>query len=140
MTRCCQLLPKRKETTNLLCPLTPSATHLALATLRMEPQFMTMGQTAGTAAALAAKAGVAVQDVDRAALTGILLAEGQILSAAQLPGGKPGHKVDPGGSKVGYVCAQDRCFQSVHAAVANSTCDKCAPLKPAEWLALKQHW
>ena len=125
---------------------------------------MTMGQTAGTAAALAAKVGVAVQDVDRAALTGkthdhcchlgcilpsvpamivrtgILLAEGQILSAAQLPGGKPGHKVDPGGSKVGYVCAQDRCFQSVHAPVANSTCDKCAPLKPAEWLALKQHW
>lgn len=128
------LLPKREETTNLLCPLTPSASHLALATLRMEPQFMTLGHTAGVAAALAARAAVAVQDVDRAALAATLLAEGQILSAQQLPAQTP-H------TKAGSVCAHDRCFQSLHAPTANSTCaPKCSPLKANEWLALKQHW
>jgi hypothetical protein len=135
------LLPKKAETTNLLCPLTPSATHLALATLRMEPQFMTMGHTAGVAAALAAKAGVAVQDVDKSALSAILLAEGQILSAAQMPECTPTKPSD-----TGYVCAQDRCFQSLHAPTNSSGCDqakpsdKCAKLKPTEWLVLKQHW
>ncbi len=128
------LLPKRMETTNLLCPLTPSASHLALATLRMEPQFMTMGHTAGVAAALAAQSGVAVQDVDRSALAATLLAQGQILSARQLPGGAPT-------THHGYVCAHNRCFQSVHAAASNSSCDStCSPLKLDEWLALKQHW
>ena len=51
--------------------------------------------------------------------------------------------------KVGYVCARDRCFQSLHASPSTngSSCEqtkppseKCSPLKPAEWLALKQHW
>lgn len=34
------LLPRRSLVTNLLCPLTPSVSHVALATVRMEPQFM----------------------------------------------------------------------------------------------------
>ena len=46
---------------------------------------MIMGHTAGVAAALAAQAGSAVQDVDRSALAGLLRADGQILSAKQLP-------------------------------------------------------
>lgn len=110
------MLPKRAETTNLLCPLTPSASHIALATVRMEPQFMTLGHTAGVAAALTAAADntVAVQDVDRAALAGALLAEGQILSAAQLPVQPP----RPPSGPAEYICALDRCFQPDHAVAA----------------------
>lgn len=129
------LLPRKVETTNLLCPLTPSTSHLALATLRMEPQFMIMGHTAGVAAALSTRNGVAVQDVDRAALSATLLTQGQILSAQQLPGGSGGP------TKAGYVCAHDRCFQSLHAPAINSSCDTtCSSLKSDEWLALKKHW
>ena len=107
------------------------------------------GHTAGVAAALAALAeggGVAVHDVDRARLAAVLLSQGQILSAKQLPGG--GNEPAARG-KVGYVCARDRCFQSLHASPSTngSSCEqtkppseKCSPLKPAEWLGLKQHW
>lgn len=127
------LLPRRVETTNLLCPLTPSASHLALATLRMEPQFMTMGHTAGVAAALAARDSIAVQDVDRAALSATLVAQGQILSAQQIPGGGQARP------QAGYICAQDRCFQSLHAPATNSSCgNSCS--SPEEWLALKNEW
>lgn len=79
------LLPKRSELLNILAPTTPSASHVAFCTVRMEPQFMILGHAAGDAAVLAARAGVAVQDVDVAALHAQLKAEGAVLCHTDYP-------------------------------------------------------
>ena len=57
------ILPKRAECDNLLVPVCLSASHVALSSVRVEPTWMVLGQSAGIAAALAAKKDVAVQDL-----------------------------------------------------------------------------
>jgi hypothetical protein len=74
------LTPKKSDCTNLLVPVCLSSSHIAYGSIRMEPVFMVLGQSAATAAALAIDAGETVQDIDRNALTKRLLAEGQVLS------------------------------------------------------------
>ena len=74
------ILPKRAEATNLLVPVALSASHIAYGSIRMEPVFMILGQSAAAAASIAIDEGQAVQDVDYTKLRDRLLAEGQILS------------------------------------------------------------
>lgn len=74
------LLPERHDAANLLVPVCLSASAVAFASVRMEPQYMMLGQAAGTAAAMAASAGDAVQDVPTGELQDALRSGGQILT------------------------------------------------------------
>ena len=73
------ITPAASECSNLLVPVALSATHVAYSSVRVEPTWMTIGQGAGIAAALAAKAGVSVQALDYAKLRERLLARHQVL-------------------------------------------------------------
>jgi hypothetical protein len=76
------LVPKRGQAANLLVPVAVSSSHVAYGSIRMEPVFMVLGQSAATAAALAIDAGRAVQDVPYEKLRARLLADGQVLDYA----------------------------------------------------------
>jgi hypothetical protein len=73
------LIPRAADATNLLNPVTLSATNVAYSALRMEPTFMILGQSAGVAAALAVESGQSVQALDYATLRQRLLSAGQQL-------------------------------------------------------------
>ena len=73
------ITPKSKECGNLLVPVCLSASHMAFGSIRMEPVFFALGQAAGTAGAMAATNGTAVQDVPYDALAARLVADGQVL-------------------------------------------------------------
>lgn len=73
------IVPHAHECTNLLVPVALSASHVAFGSIRMEPDFMILGQSAGTAAAMAIDAKTGVQDVPYDKLRGRLLADRQRL-------------------------------------------------------------
>ena len=73
------IIPKRGECSNLFVPVCLSASHIAFGSIRMEPVFFALGQSAGTAAAQAIGDGCAVQDLPYAPLRARLLADGQVL-------------------------------------------------------------
>ena len=58
------LVPKPNECGNLLVPVCLSASHIAYGSIRMEPVFMMLGQSAAVAACLAIDDNVAVQQVN----------------------------------------------------------------------------
>jgi len=72
-------IPQKTECTNLLVGSTFSASHVAYSSMRMEPQYMIIGEAIGVAASLALDAGVAVQDIDIPTLQEKLYARGAIL-------------------------------------------------------------
>ena len=75
------IVPKKTECTNLLVPLCLSASHVAYGSIRMEPVFMILGQSAGAAAAMAIDNKQAVQEVDYPSLRKHLQKLGQKLDA-----------------------------------------------------------
>ncbi|MFT6895304.1 MAG: hypothetical protein ACJAWX_002923, partial [Algoriphagus sp.] len=73
------LIPKKSECENLLVPVCVSSSHTAFGSIRMEPVFMILGQSAAAAAALAIDGEIAVQDISYPKLQSILLKENQVL-------------------------------------------------------------
>ncbi|MBW6533608.1 MAG: FAD-dependent oxidoreductase [Mariniphaga sp.] len=74
------IIPKKGECSNLLVPVCVSSTHIAFGSIRMEPVFMILGQSAATAAALAIENGTDVHSLDYNKLKTRLLKDKQILA------------------------------------------------------------
>ncbi len=82
------IVPKKNECQNLLVPVCLSSSHVAFGSIRMEPVYMILGQSVGTAAAMAITEQIAVQDVDYAKLKAKLERDGQRLVWNQQAVGK----------------------------------------------------
>lgn len=73
------IVPRPSECQNLLVPVCLSASHIAYGSIRMEPVFMILGQSAATAGCMAIDENVSIQRVPYAKLRERLLTDGQIL-------------------------------------------------------------
>lgn len=74
------IIPKKEECNNLLVPVCVSSSHIAYGSIRMEPVFMILGQSATAAACIAIDKNIAVQDVDYNELKTLLEAKSQVLT------------------------------------------------------------
>lgn len=74
------IVPRRSECTNLIVPVCLSATHVAYASVRMEPVFMILGESAGIAAVQALNSNRDVQRIDQGAYQKKLKSVGQKVS------------------------------------------------------------
>lgn len=74
------ITPKKSECTNLLVPVSLSASHIAFGSIRMEPVFMILGQSAAFAAVQAITEKTAVQDINYSTLKTNLLKNNQVLT------------------------------------------------------------
>jgi hypothetical protein len=77
------LLPRQSECRNLLVCACVSASHMAYSSIRMEPQYMILGQSAGVAAALAVATDHELHKIDLRALQSALRSRGQILDLSE---------------------------------------------------------
>jgi hypothetical protein len=75
------ILPKKEECTNLLVPVAVSSTHIAYGSIRMEPVFMILGQSAATVACMSIENDIPVQDVSYSSLQKKLIEDGQVLES-----------------------------------------------------------
>ncbi|MDX2110697.1 MAG: FAD-dependent oxidoreductase [Verrucomicrobiota bacterium] len=73
------ITPKAEACENLLVPVCLSASHIAFGSIRMEPVFMVLGQSAAVAAVHAIEEGKSVQTIDQSRLHNRLKADGQVL-------------------------------------------------------------
>jgi hypothetical protein len=89
------IIPKANECENLLVPVCLSASHIAYGSIRMEPVYMILGQSAATAACLALDDKVSVQQLDFAKLQARLLQDRQKLQwRGKAPETGPGITMD----------------------------------------------
>ena len=80
------ILPKQEECSNLVVPVAVSSSHIAFGSIRMEPVFMLLGQSAATIAVMASEGSSTVQEVSYAKIKERLEKDGQVLT---LPSEKP---------------------------------------------------
>lgn len=73
------IVPKRGECANLYVPVALSASHIAFGSIRMEPVFMVLAQSAVLAADLVLRSGGNVQDLPYTELKPVLAAAGQVV-------------------------------------------------------------
>ncbi len=100
------IVPKEAECSNLLVSVCLSSSHMAYGSIRMEPVFMILGQSAATAAAMAIDGNVAVQKIDYAKLKERLLADRQILTWDAPPITESPAKEAPQGIQLSHTDAQ----------------------------------
>ncbi len=79
------LVPHKQECENLLIPVCLSSSHIAYGSIRMEPVFMILGQSAATGAVLSLQENIAVQDLSYEKLKKHLLDDGQFLETDAPP-------------------------------------------------------
>jgi hypothetical protein len=77
------ILPKEKECSNLLVPVAVSSSHLSYGSIRMEPVFMILGQSAAIAAVMSIEQHTSPQSLSYQDLEKELLKAGQILIAPE---------------------------------------------------------
>lgn len=73
------ILPKEEECKNLIVPVAVSSSHIAYGSIRMEPVFMILGQSAGTLAGMALDDGIKIHEVSYEDLSRKLLKDNQVL-------------------------------------------------------------
>ena len=73
------IIPKKEECTNLLVPVALSSSHIAYGSIRMEPVFMILGQSAGTVASLALESNKEINDLSYKMIRTKLIEDGQVL-------------------------------------------------------------
>ncbi len=89
------IVPKSKECLNLLVPVCVSSSHIAFGSIRMEPVFMILGQSAATAAVFAIEDEVPVQEVSYEKLASRLSEDGQVLELVRSNRIARGNGIDP---------------------------------------------
>lgn len=79
------IVPRRDECTNMLVPICLSSSHMSYGSIRMEPVFIILGQSAATAACMAMDEDITVQDLAYDKLRAKLLTDGQVLEHSTPP-------------------------------------------------------